>query len=888
MSAHESNFHLDPQQRVAQLRLELTAAQARQASLEQENDHLRTSVKEALEQQTVTSEILRVIASSPTDLQPVLDAVAENAARVCGADDAIIHRIDGEVLRAVAHHGPVPMFPPIGSPEGLAIRGSITGRAVLERRAIHIHDVAALSEAEFPVARRNQQLTGQRTTLAAPLLGEGVPIGTILIRRLDVRPFTDKQIEMLKTFADQAVIAIENTRLFKELEARNRELTEALRHQTATAEILRVINRSPTEAQPVFDAIVEGALQLCDGLVSAVYRLDRDRIHLVAHRNLSAEGLQEFRRAYPLPLSAESLVAQTILDRTAVHVSDAQEDPGVPALARRIAPASGYRSVLLVPMLREGTAIGAIGVTRREAGQFSKKQVQLLRTFADQAVIAMENVRLFNELEARNKELTEALEQQTAIAGVLGVISSSPTDLRPVYQAILSNVRQLCEASFAALFLYDGEVLTTAAHQNASPALAEHLRQFRHPPGRQTATRRAALERRPVHIADVLADPEYTPLPAFLREGLETVLSVPMLRERTLVGVITTWRREIKPFTDKQITLLKTFADQAVIAIEGARLFRQLQARNRDLAEALEHQTATNEVLSVMSRSTFDLEPLLETIIENGTRLCGAERGFVYQFDGEVFRLVAAHGASTEFRAFLLQNPVRSGRGSVAGRTALERRTVHIHDVLADAEYDQPDLQQRGGYRTVLGVPMLREGALIGVITWVKSRVEPFSDKQIELVTGFADQAAIAIEHVRLFQDVTEEHLEAVRTAPIRLGEGAIGWAGATRATVQVADILDEREPVARQSRHILARLGYRSLLAIPLLREDRLLGGLVVWREERGDFPSGVVSLLETFAAQSVIAIENARLFGEVGPAPEGKETRATCARRNGARASD
>jgi GAF domain-containing protein len=361
-----------------------------------------------------------------------------------------------------------------------------------------------------------------------------------------------------------------------------------------------------------------------------------------------------------------------------------------------------------------------------------------------------------------------------------------------------------------------------------------------------------------------------------------------MLRERTLVGVITTWRREIKPFTDKQITLLKTFADQAVIAIEGARLFRQLQARNRDLAEALEHQTATNEVLSVMSRSTFDLEPLLETIIENGTRLCGAERGFVYQFDGEVFRLVAAHGASTEFRAFLLQNPVRSGRGSVAGRTALERRTVHIHDVLADAEYDQPDLQQRGGYRTVLGVPMLREGALIGVITWVKSRVEPFSDKQIELVTGFADQAAIAIEHVRLFQDVTEEHLEAVRTAPIRLGEGAIGWAGATRATVQVADILDEREPVARQSRHILARLGYRSLLAIPLLREDRLLGGLVVWREERGDFPSGVVSLLETFAAQSVIAIENARLFGEVGPAPEGKETRATCARRNGARASD
>jgi two-component system NtrC family sensor kinase len=401
MSAHESNFHLDPQQRVAQLRLELTAAQARQASLEQENDHLRTSLKESLEQQTVTSEILRVIASSPTDLQPVLDAVAENAARVCGADDAIIHRIDGEVLRAVAHHGPVPMFPPIGSPEGLAIRGSITGRAVLERRAIHIHDVAALSEAEFPVARRNQQLTGQRTTLAAPLLREGVPIGTILIRRLDVRPFTDKQIEMLKTFADQAVIAIENTRLFKELEARNRELTEALRHQTATAKILRVINRSPTEAQPVFDAIVEGALQLCDGLVSAVYRLDRDRIHLVAHRNLSAEGLQEFRRAYSLPLSAESLVAQTILDRTAVHVSDAQEDPGVPALARRIASASGYRSVLLVPMLREGTAIGAIGVTRREAGQFSKKQVQLPRTFADQAVIAMENVRLFNELGCR-------------------------------------------------------------------------------------------------------------------------------------------------------------------------------------------------------------------------------------------------------------------------------------------------------------------------------------------------------------------------------------------------------------------------------------------------------------------------------------------------------
>ena len=359
-------------------------------------EELRRELKEVLEQQTATSEILRVIASSPTDLQPVLDTVAENAARLCDAKDAVMFRIDGDVYQRVAVYGPMPAHVAIRRP---ITRGTPAGRAIVDRQTVHVHDLAAQVDAEFPDSKVIQQLSGTRTILATPLLREGVPIGAIYIRRTELRPFTDKQIKLLETFADQAVIAIENVRLFQ-------ELTEALERQTATSEILGVIASSPTDLQPVLDAVASSATRLCDSSDAVIVRLDGSRFILAAHSGPHA-GLPT---GSPVPLSRGFPPGRAVLDRTTVVVGDLvkaveSEFPETKALQQRY----GYRSVAAAPLLREGSAVGALAVLRIDNKPFTDKQIDLLKTFADQAVIAIENVRLFKELQERNRALTEGL-----------------------------------------------------------------------------------------------------------------------------------------------------------------------------------------------------------------------------------------------------------------------------------------------------------------------------------------------------------------------------------------------------------------------------------------------------------------------------------------------
>src|SRR4029450_4308266 len=321
---------------------------------------------------------------------------------------------------------------------------------------------------------------------------------------------------------------------------------------------------------------------------------------------------------------------RVVLERQAVHIPDLRADPEYDYQAKFFEP----RSVLGVPLLREGVPVGVIVIFRTDVEPFTEKQIDLVTTFADQAVIAIENVRLLQELQSRNRELTEALEQQTATSEVLNVIARSPVELTPVYQTILANTTRLCEANIAALFLYDGEGLSTAASYGTTQEFAEHLKHSRPRPSRDTTTRLAALEQRTVHVPDLLSDPTFSPEPRELyeKENVRTVLSVPMLREDKLIGVITTWRREVRPFSDKQVALVKTFADQAVIAIENVRLFQEIQERTRELQLSLEEVRALGEVGRAVS-STLDLETVLTRIVSHAVQLSGTDGGAIYEYD---------------------------------------------------------------------------------------------------------------------------------------------------------------------------------------------------------------------------------------------------------------
>ena len=885
---------------------------------------------EALEQQTATAEILRVISTSPTNLQPVLDTVVASAARFCGAYDANLLRIDGERLRLAAHQGPIPIAADFSIP---LVRGTVAGRSVLERRAVQIADIQTEAE-EFPEGRIYALPQGTRTLLSVPLLREGAPVGAIALRRTEVDPFTDKQIALLQTFADQAVIAIENVRLFTELGQRNRDLTQALEQQTATAEVLRVIGSSPTDTQPVFDAIANSARRLLGGFSGGVYRRVGDEVHVAAYTSTTPSGDAAIRSLYPRPLAKFSLPGEAIRTGTIIMSTDIETDPRIAEEIRNAIRVRGFRSAVWVPMLREGAAIGAIGVTRNEPGAFADEQIALLKTFADQAVIAIENVRLFKELEARNRDLTEALEQQTATAEILRVISGSPTDVQPVFDAIAKAATALCLAENAGVFLFDGRLIHFAAHYNWTERDLNALREaFPRPPGPGTVTSQAILTRAVAHTIDIASDSTYE-MRGFVDEGFHAIMSVPMLRDGDPIGAISVTRREAVAFTDRQISLLKTFADQAVIAIQNVRLFKELEARNRDLTVALEQQTATSEVLRVISQSQTDVQPVFDTIVESAARLCDAVQGNLQRFDGEGMHMVAAHNMSPEsWDLAQRQYPMRLDRSRAASRAVLDRAVVNIPDVLEDPEYDQV-IPRVGDWSSVLSVPMFREGKAIGAITVARAAAGRFSENQVDLLKTFADQAVIALENVRLFKELQTrtveltrsveqltalgevsravsstldvetvldtivsrasqlagadgaviyeydegtEHfhvrsthgfdtqfVEAIRGVPVRKGEGTPGRAAQMREPFQVADIT---VPGAYEGglRNIILGAGYRSALSVPLLREEEVIGTLTLTRKTAGEFSSEIVEMLKTFATQSALAIQNARLFREI-----------------------
>jgi len=705
-----------------------------------------------------------------------------------------------------------------------------------------------------------------------------------------------------------------------------KKLAEALEQQAATSEVLQVISSSAGELQPVFQAILANATRLCEAKFGTLFLCEGDAFRVASMYNAPL-AYAEARTRMLVRAHRDTALWRAANAKRAAQLPDITKEQaylqGDPFVVTAVT-LSGYRAVLGVPMLKEDTLIGVINIYRQEVGPFTDGQIELVSSFAKQAVIAIENTRLLNELR-------ESLQQQTATADVLKVISRSTFDLRAVLEALIESASRLCGAPRGHILQFDGEYLRLAAAFGAWPGFTNYLETHPLRLGRGTTAGRAAFERRTIHVRDVLQEPDYELAELIKQQGYRTVLAVPMLREGVLRGVIVMVKTELEPFTDRQIELVETFADQAVIAIENVRLFDEVQARTRDLSEALEHQTATGEVLSVISRSPTDAQPVFDAIVESAARLCEAMFSLVFLYDGDLLQLAATHNFTPEVLKKLFQTyPKRPDRSVLAGRAVLDGRIAHVPDLLADPEYSH-ELALAGNWRAGLAVPMLRDGKPVGAISVAKAEAVPFSERQIQVLMTFADQAVIAIENVRLFDEVqtrtrelaqsveelqalgevsqavnstldlqtvlstivakavqlsgtdggaiyvfdeseqlfrlratygfSEDLIAAVQDQQIGASD-AIWQATQDREPQEIADIRDEPPSPLRE---IAMRAGYRARLIVPLVSADKVVGALVIRRKRPGSFPKGIIHLLQTFAAQSVLAIQNAHLFREI-----------------------
>jgi GAF domain-containing protein len=891
---------------VAALERRLDELAGELAALKAERDAARA-------REAATSAILRVIARSPADVQPVFEVIVGRAAEVCAAEFSAVARFEDGLLHLVAVHSMSPqetaafhaLFPRPPLPN------FAMGRAFIDARPAHVAD--ALNEPGYDARTLEvlQSVARYRSFLGVPIVRDGKPVGVIGCGRREVKPFTEAQIALLQTFADQAVIAIENARLLT-------ETREALEQQTATAEVLQVVNASPGDLAPVFDTILEKAMRLCAAAFGALHLYDGEYLRAAATHGVSEDVAALMRQPHRPP----DFVAPLLQGRSLVHLADAIGVAGSEEAINRVTvERAGVRTLAVVPLRKDGALLGTISVFRQEVRPFSEAQIALLQSFAAQAVIAMENARLLRELRARTRDLEEALEYQTAVSDVLKVISGSAFDLEPVLQSVVSTAIRLCRADQAVIYRnVDGEY-RWAAGESLTPDYERIEREVRIRPGTGTLVGRAASERRTVHILDCWADPRYEAKDDARIGGVHTMLGVPLLRDGQPIGVIGLARQRVEAFSEREIQLVTTFADQAVIAIENARLLTETR-------EALEQQTATAEVLQVINSSPGDLAPVFDAILEKAHSLCDVAHGSLQLYDGEYLRAVATHGVPNAF-ADILRQGYRAAE-SPGSRGLLEgQRFVQIVDCAA---IDHPVFQsaaELSGIRSVLFVPLRRDDTLLGLISSARREVRPFSESEITLLENFAAQAVIAMENARLInetrealqqQTATAEVLQVINSSPGDLapvfqailekahslceasfgalmiydGERLLSIAhqgtpqplreflasglrprpedpfGAIVNGAALSHIVDLLEiantyPDQRLPRAAVELGGVRTLLIVPLRKDGALLGVITAYRQEVRPFTDKQIGLLQNFAAQAVIAMDNARLLDEI-----------------------
>jgi GAF domain-containing protein len=884
---------------------------AAQAVIAIENTRLLNELRQSLEQQTATADVLKVISSSPGELEPVFHAMLENATRICASEFGTLYRYDGGMYHIAAEIGTPAEYSEVRRQRGpFAPRpGGLLDEVTRTKQTTHTADDAAQDS-------MHARLGGARSRVCVPMLKDDVLVGVIGIYRQEVRPFAEKQIELLESFAAQAVIAIENTRLLNELRQRTDDLTESLEQQTATSEVLSVISSSPGELEPVFQAMLENAVRICQAKFGFMLRYDGEAYHTVASLCSVPAYSAEMRRG-PLRPDADSALGRVARTGQVAQIEDitahrlyAERDPFFVAGAEL----GGIRTIVVVPMLKDNKLIGAITIFRQEVRPFTDKQIELVQNFAAQAVIAIENTRLLNELR-------QSLEQQTATADVLRVISSSPGELEPVFQAMLENATRICEAKFGSMLLRDGDRLRRVAIHNAPPSFARFNKET--PivaPAVSSSLMRLMATKQVVHIADLHADDPNDPLAKFA--DARTTITVPLLKDNEVLGIMGIFRQEVRAFTDKQIALVQNFAAQAVIAIENTRLLNELR-------QSLEQQTATADVLRVISSSPGELEPVFTAMLENATRICDAKFGIMTLYEGGPFRAVALHNALPEFAEARRREPLFfPAPNAPLARVAASKETLQIPDLRLDESYLSGDpataiIVERGGARTLISIPMLKDGELVGVFGIYRQEVRAFTDKQIELLQNFAAQAVIAIENTRLLnelrqsleqQTATADVLRVISASPgdlepvframlenaVRICDAKFGMlyrydneafdpvalfgvpsahadfvrqrgsfqplagTGLDRL-VQTKDVVRIADDAASPFSNVARLGGARSRIVVPMLKENALIGAIVIYRQEVRPFTDKQVELVQNFAAQAVIAIENTRLLSEL-----------------------